>query len=65
MEKAMVTILISKEEFGAIQSQQFVEEHFHGSLPAFIAAFTAGHAPSQEELEQIKEMIKQYEEENA
>ena len=64
MEKALVTVLISKEEFGAIQSQKFVEDHFHGSLPAFIAAFTARHASSEEELEQIKKMLQQYEEEN-
>ena len=65
MEKGLVTVLISKGEFSSIQSQQFVEDNFHGSLPAFIAAFTAGHAPSAEDLEQIRKMLEHYEEENA
>ena len=30
-----VTSLISREEFYALQSEQFVEETFDGSLPAF------------------------------
>ena len=64
MENSCVTVLISKEEFSAIQSQQFVEENFHGSLPAFIAAFTARRAPTEKELKQIKEMIEHYEEES-
>ena len=64
MESRKVTVLISKEEFNALQSQQFVEHHFHGSLPAFIAAFTAKKAPTAEELEQIKSMIDRYEEAN-
>ena len=34
-----VTSLISREEFYALQSEQFVEETFDGSLPAFLAAF--------------------------
>lgn len=64
MEKSVVTVLISKEEFTSLQSEQFVEDHFHGSLPAFIAAFTAKRVPTADELEQIKKMIEQYEEEN-
>ena len=64
MEKSVVTVLISKEEFTSLQREQFVEDHFHGSLPAFIAAFTAKRVPTADELEQIKKMIEQYEEEN-
>ena len=45
-----------------MQCEQFVEETYHGSLPAFIAAFTSRKAPTKEELEQIKNMIKVYEE---
>ena len=36
----VVTALISKDEFYAIQSEQFVDDNFEGSLPAFVAAFT-------------------------
>lgn len=34
-----VTSLVSREEFYARQSEIFVDETFHGSLPAFLAAF--------------------------
>ena len=37
-EGGKVTSLVSREEFYARQSEQFVEETFHGSLPAFLAA---------------------------
>lgn len=61
---SVITTVISKDEFYAIQSEQFVQENYHGSLPAFIAAFTSRITPTQEELEQIKKMIAAYEEEN-
>jgi len=60
----VVTVVLSKDEFFAIQSEQFVQEKFHGSLPAFIAAFTTRNTPTPEELAQIRKMIESYEEEN-
>lgn len=59
----MITVVLSKSEFFAIQSEQFVQENFQGSLPAFIAAFTARKTPTPEELAQIRKMIELYEEE--
>ncbi len=59
-EKSVVTSIISKEEYYAIQSENFVEETFDGSLPAFIAAFTKRKKISDEELKQIKAMIDEY-----
>lgn len=38
-KSSVVTALISKKEFYALQSEQFVEDTFKGSLPAFIAGF--------------------------
>ena len=35
-----VSSVLTKNEFYAVQSEQFVDETFEGSLPAFIAAFT-------------------------
>ena len=58
----VVTSLISKDAFCAIQSEQFVEDNFHGSLPAFITAFTARKALSAEELAEIRKMIDTFEE---
>lgn len=57
-----VSSLISKEEYSALQSERFVEDTFGGSLPAFIAAFTARKGLSQKELDDIRRMIDQYKE---
>ena len=59
-EQSSVSSLIKKEEFYAIQSEKFVEETFHGSLPAFIAAFSLRKKPSKEEIEEIKKLIDSY-----
>lgn len=56
-ENSVVTSLISKDEFYAIQSEQFIDETFKGSLPAFIAAFSSRKSISAEELEEIRKMI--------
>lgn len=55
-----VTSIISKKEFYSLQSEQFVDETFGGSLPAFIAAFTARKDLSKEDLEEIRRMIDGY-----
>lgn len=52
-----VTSLISREEFFALQSEQFVEETFDGSLPAFLAAFGSRKKLSDEEIEELKKVI--------
>ena len=50
--------MISKDEYNSIQSKNFVEETFEGSLPAFIAAFTRENKTlSAEDLEAIRKMI--------
>jgi len=62
-DKGCVTSLISKEEFYAMQSERFVEETFHGSLPAFLTAFTKRKALSPDEIEQLRKLVQEYEEE--
>lgn len=57
MKEKKVTSLISREEYYALRSEQFVEEAFQGSLPAFIAAFTKRKALTEEEISEIREMI--------
>lgn len=57
-----VTSLISKEKFYAIQSEKFVDETFEGSLPAFIAAFASRKKLSAREIEQLKKIVEDYEE---
>ena len=52
-----VISLISREEFYARQSEQFVEETFDGSLPAFLAAFTTRKKLSEKEIAQLQRLI--------
>ena len=61
-EGGVVTALVSREEFYALQSEKFVEEAFSGSLPAFIAAFTKRKTLSEAEIAQIRRMIDEYRE---
>jgi BlaI family penicillinase repressor len=52
-----VTALMTRADFYAAQSQQFVEESFDGSLPAFLTAFTTRKKLSEEELDQLQKLI--------
>ena len=53
----LVTVKMSREEFYARQSRQYVDDSFHGSLPAFIAAFTQGRRLTEEERDELRRMI--------
>lgn len=55
--RGTVTSIISREQFYSMQSRQFVEDSFDGSLPAFIAAFTKGKRLTKREADEIKRMI--------
>ena len=52
-----VTSLICREEFYALQSEQFVEENFKGSLPAFLTAFTRRKKFSKQEIAELQKLI--------
>ena len=56
-EGGTVTSLISREEFYACQSEQFVEETFQGSLPAFLAAFGSRKKLSDSEIDELQKII--------
>ena len=56
-EEGIVTSLVTKEEFLAGQSEKFVEETFHGSLPGFLAAFTKRKKLSDKEIEELEKII--------
>lgn len=58
-----VTSLISRDEFYAMQSERFIEETFQGSLPAFLAAFTARKNLTPEEVATLRRMVDEYGEE--
>ena len=55
----VVTSLISRQDFYAVQSEKFVEETFSGSLPAFLAAFTTRKKLSEEEIAELQALINQ------
>ena len=52
-----VTSLVSREEFYARQSEQFVEETFQGSLTAFLAAFGSRKKLSDAEIDELQKVI--------
>lgn len=56
-QNAIVSVLISREEYYACRGQQLLDEAFDGSLPAFLAAFTRRKALSAEDVAQIRQMI--------
>ena len=56
-ENSVVTSLISKAEFEGLQSEQFVEETFRGSLPAFLTAFGSRKKLSDTEIDELQKII--------
>lgn len=56
-EGGTVTSLISREEYYARHSQQYVEETFGGSLPAFLAAFGTRKKLSEQEVAELQKVI--------
>ena len=52
-----VRVIVTRAEYDSMQSTQFVDEAFSGSLPAFLAAFTSGKPLTAEEAEEIRRMI--------
>lgn len=63
-EGATVTSLLSKQDFYACQSEQYVESSFGGSLPGFLAAFTRRKKLSKADIEDLKKIIESCDNEN-
>lgn len=60
--KGTVTSIISRKDFYSMQSEKFVDETFDGSLPAFLAAFTARKHLTHDEVAHLRRMVEEYEE---
>ena len=58
-ENSVVTALISKQEFEGMQSEQFVQETFQGSLPAFLTAFSTRKKLSNADIDELQKLIDQ------
>ncbi len=56
-EGGTVTVLVDRESYGERQSRQFVSESFGGSLPAFLAAFTARKKLTEKEIAELRKLI--------
>lgn len=56
-EGGTVTSVLSRKEYYGIQGENFVEEEFQGSLPAFVAAFTARKKLSDQEIDELIDII--------
>ena len=52
-----MTSLVSRDEYLSSISYKFVNDTFHGSLPSFVAAFSAVRQISDKEWEEIRKMI--------
>ena len=59
-EDGLVSAVLTREQFASRRSEQFVDNAFHGSLPAFVAAFTAQKGLSAQVAEEIQQMIDKF-----
>lgn len=53
----VVSSVVSRQEFYGMQGEEFVEEAFQGSLPAFVAAFTSRKKLSDNEIDELIDII--------
>lgn len=58
-----VIVIMKKADFHAAQGEQFLSETFGGSLPQFVAAFTRRNKLSNEEINELQQMIDAHREE--
>lgn len=55
----LVSSILSKQEFHALQSEKFIEETFGGSLPQFLAAFSTRKKLTDREIDELEKLIRQ------
>lgn len=60
---SVVTAKISKEEYARLQSHEFIEDAFGGSLPQFLTAFIGNQKLSEKQTEELLRLIEDWEEE--
>ncbi|MDR2648877.1 MAG: BlaI/MecI/CopY family transcriptional regulator [Clostridiales bacterium] len=59
-EKALVSTLITKDEFYAGHSRQYVTETFGGSLPRFLTAFISESPLTENQVKEIESIIRKH-----
>lgn len=58
-QQGTVRSLLSREEFYAARGEQVLQEGFQGSLPAFLAAFSKRNKLSDQDIQELQELIQQ------
>ena len=58
-QQGTVRSLLSREDFYAARGEQFLQESFQGSLPAFLAAFSKRNKLSDQDIQELQELIQQ------
>lgn len=61
-EQAVVTSLMSREEYARRKGERYLDENYNGSLPGFVAAFLKKKKLSRQEIEELSQMIEEYKE---
>ena len=62
-DHSRLMMTVSKEDYDHEKSRRIVDAGFKGSLPVFINAFMKDRRMSEEELEELEELIRRYKEE--
>ena len=61
-EYALVTALLTRDEFYAGRSVKYVDDTYGGSLPRFVAAFASGRKLTDAQVGEIQRLIDEYRE---
>lgn len=61
---AVVSSILTREEFLTLQSEQFVDETFDGSLPLFLAAFAQRKQLTEKEIRELQKLIDEHQAKN-
>ncbi len=62
-QNSIVSSKISKKTVQMIQSNEIVKQTFNGSLPQFVTTFLSDKKLSKEEIEELRQLVNQLEEE--
>lgn len=60
-DNGIVKSIISEEDFKFAQSKKFLDDTFEGSLPQFVTSFVKRNKLSEDEIDELKKLIKEYE----
>ena len=61
-ENALVSVVMTKEDYLAKTSRHYIEDTFGGSLPRFLATFMSGEKLTGKQADELKQLIDDYKE---